>query len=136
VRRCKHCGQTLPLAAFGNHAWCIECNREYSRVRYATPGYLAYKNATQKGLTVQQVTDALATQGGVCRVCGSDDPGKRGTWCIDHDHACCSGQRACGECFRGLLCFSCNMGLGIFHDNADLLRVAAEYLEATSVQSR
>lgn len=35
--------------------------------------------------------------------------------CVDHDHACCPDVRlgpTCGECVRGALCLSCNLGLG------------------------
>jgi hypothetical protein len=31
---------------------------------------------------------------------------------VDHDHACCPGERTCGTCTRGLLCKRCNMRLG------------------------
>jgi hypothetical protein len=31
---------------------------------------------------------------------------------------------------RGLLCFSCNNGLGDFHHNPDLLQIAIDYLTA------
>ena len=47
---------------------------------------------------------------------------------IDHNHSCCSGIRSCGKCVRGLLCHSCNCGLGNFHDRSDLLHRAIKYL--------
>ena len=48
---------------------------------------------------------------------------------VDHDHSCCPGRITCGKCIRGLLCSDCNRGLGCFRDNANSLRVAANYLE-------
>jgi hypothetical protein len=48
---------------------------------------------------------------------------------IDHDHACCSGdRRACGRCVRGLLCSRCNAALGFLGDDPDFLEAGARYL--------
>lgn len=58
-----------------------------------------------------------------CEICGSP-PGKRDLhW--DHDHV--SGKH------RGWLCFTCNVGLGAFKDNPDILRAAAVYIETRKI---
>lgn len=45
---------------------------------------------------------------------------------VDHDHKLKKGVKGF---VRGLLCKTCNWGLGSFKDSPDLLRKAAEYLE-------
>jgi len=67
----------------------------------------------QYGLTPHEA-DALLSLG--CRVCGNEATH------IDHDHA--TGA------VRGALCSNCNTGIGLFQDSPDLMRTAAEYLEA------
>lgn len=65
----------------------------------------------------------LESQGGVCAICGTDDPkSPQGSiyFNIDHDHST-------GE-VRGLLCTPCNQGLGFFGDSIDQLEKAIEYL--------
>lgn len=37
-----------------------------------------------------------------------------GSYAIDHDHRCCTGNESCGKCVRGLLCSQCNLSLGHF----------------------
>ncbi len=78
------------------------------------------------GLTEEQF-DALASQG--CAICGVRD-GPEHRLHVDHDHTCCPGSKSCGKCVRGLLCRSCNQGLGNFKDAPSLLREAILYLEA------
>lgn len=74
------------------------------------------------GITKAQYDEMLAQQGGLCAICGRDEPGGRDkVWNVDHCHN--SSQ------VRGLLCGPCNRGLGQFRDNPELLRAAAKYLE-------
>lgn len=77
------------------------------------------------GITWDDIRDMLEAQGG-CAICGITDVEK---WCVDHDHDCCPGGKSCGKCIRGILCDSCNRGIGQFGDCADTMRAAAEYLE-------
>ena len=73
------------------------------------------------GLAVGEYDRMLAAQDGKCKICRSADPGnKSGRFNVDHDHVT--------DEIRGLLCRSCNIGLGNFKDNADLLKAAIEYL--------
>lgn len=76
----------------------------------------------QYGITESEYTDMLNSQKGCCAICGCSDTSDPKIFpVIDHCHD--TGT------VRGLLCMSCNQGLGKFKDNPDLLRIAAEYLE-------
>lgn len=70
----------------------------------------------------------LAIQDGVCAICGGGEKvernGRRRRLCIDHCHR--SGE------VRGLLCGTCNSGLGQFYDNPDLLQAAILYLRRSA----
>jgi hypothetical protein len=68
----------------------------------------------------------IVKQGGVCAICKLPPKGSR--FSIDHDHSCCPGRDGCGRCIRGLLCSSCNMGLGYFRDDKERLKRAVAYL--------
>lgn len=83
---------------------------------------------TRYGLNADGFYRLFETQGGVCAVCGSDDPrGKN--WVVDHDHSCCPGKKTCGLCIRGILCSPCNSAIGMLYDSPAVLRTAANYLE-------
>lgn len=86
------------------------------------------------GVTEEQYWKILKQQGGVCRIC-KEPPGtmKLG---VDHDHTCCTGNRTCGRCVRGLLCSTCNTALGKFRDSPEILESAILYLEETRGQGK
>lgn len=49
---------------------------------------------------------------------------------VDHDHSCCDGNRSCGKCIRGLLCFDCNKRLHSKNGEAlEWMKNAVSYLE-------
>jgi recombination endonuclease VII len=77
------------------------------------------------GITLQELRDRAEKQGHKCAICGTSEPGGTGTWSVDHDHKTAKN--------RDLLCNSCNLGLGKFKDDANLLRRAAAYLDKHSV---
>jgi hypothetical protein len=73
------------------------------------------------GLTPDEYDRMLEAQGGVCALCeSSPTPGI--SLHVDHDHGT-------GE-IRGLLCVRCNNALGLFREDADLLKRAARYVTA------
>lgn len=73
------------------------------------------------GLTIEQHAALFDAQGRVCAVCGDGAPGgSKKQWHVDHNHD--TGV------VRGLLCFSCNVGLGSFKDSTVRLSQAAAYL--------
>ena len=82
-------------------------------------------------LTLREFVALLVRQNFKCAICPTeldypDDPMlpnlKRMN--IDHDHI--TGK------VRGLLCRSCNMGLGSFKDNLSIVKRAVRYLEETA----
>ena len=64
----------------------------------------------------------LALQDGRCLICGNTKLEKGRPLAVDHCHKT-------GE-IRGLLCIHCNVGLGMFRDDPDLLANAIAYLTA------
>lgn len=81
---------------------------------------------TRCGLGEEAYSEMLAAQDGLCAICGCietvlDRTGKPKKLSVDHCHTSIT--------IRGLLCSSCNHGLGSFVDSPERLRAAAEYLE-------
>lgn len=71
------------------------------------------------GLSAGEVEVMLDEQHGGCAIC-RDRPERLASMHLDHDHE--TGQ------LRGLLCLSCNQGLGKFRDDPALLLRAIVYL--------
>ena len=78
------------------------------------------------GIDQQHYEQILRAQNGGCKICGTRNPGgKNGWFCVDHCHAT--------NRIRGLLCNRCNVGLGNFLDDPDLLDSARRYLRMAGV---
>jgi hypothetical protein len=141
VRTCRKCGDTKDERLFVHHSRngyeneCKTCRvagtaewRRLNPVRalaqrrahYANnrPRYkdnaLRWKHGISLG-TYQQMSEQ---QGHVCAIC-SEKP-HDGILRVDHN-------QGTGE-IRGLLCDTCNRGIGLLKDNTDVLRSAVDYL--------
>ncbi len=69
-------------------------------------------------MTYQEFKKLLKKQGGKCAICRMFEKKRRMS--VDHCHK--TGK------VRGLLCRTCNIGLGQFKDNPELLKKAIKYL--------
>lgn len=142
LRTCNNCRlvkdvQEFHLRGVGRRAVCRICYGKQCQARQKM--YLAgpkgdvqrYRQRWKRyGLNPEQYAALVERQNNRCAICGTDKPGGRSnTWHIDHDPTCCSGNKTCGKCVRALLCFLCNVGLGRFKNNPELLRQAADYIE-------
>ncbi|UEL35039.1 endonuclease VII domain-containing protein [Rhodococcus sp. C1] len=95
------------------------------RLSYCTTCLAAWhrnnRYLTKYGITAADYDRMFAEQGGVCAICGAEEEG-RGYGYLHVDHCHTSSK------VRGLLCFSCNAGIGHFEDDTDRLRSAIAYL--------
>lgn len=130
-KRCPKCSTAKLLGEFysPDAGYCKECSkrgvREWNK---ANPGAnRAYSVKKLYGVAARDLQAMIAAQGDACAVCGGRNRGNKSLG-VDHDHA--TGA------VRGLLCDSCNSGLGRFRDNPDLLIAAAWYLRRHKGQGR
>lgn len=112
--------------------------RDYRRAwRDRNPNWERDNTLRQKyGMEPEQYERMLEEQGHACAICRTETPNGKGSWHVDHDHACCpTAGESCGQCVRGILCSRCNVALGGFYDNPDILMAAIAYLmQRPSVQ--
>lgn len=83
---------------------------------------------TKYGMSIADFDARLLAQRGLCSICGvlMTPPARRARAnrsgvTVDHCHD--TGR------VRGLLCYECNLGLGVFKDSLQRLRAAVAYLE-------
>ena len=126
-RTCETCG-----ANFTARVWNIErkgggrfckkkCNPSYAKKFSSQEKYRRY-NLGRYGLTVQSYETLLDSQGGCCAICKQvpTGVGRFGRLVVDHDHKTGS--------VRGLLCCSCNRGIGWLGDLSERALAASVYL--------
>lgn len=138
--RVKWCADHRHAATAAAHASAHQRRRadvdEVQRMREQSRNYMRNKRAQWSAQDKRAANDdrrlqkygvnrawyqaTLAAQNGRCAICRSKDPGNIRDWHIDHDHV--TGTP------RALLCHHCNLGIGNFRDNPDLLLAAIKYL--------
>ncbi len=117
---CARCGRKFtptPAQLISSKFVCEKCLAQ-DQLKYAL---------RRRGLTQDEYEQMLEQQNGRCCICGrkdhyADADGRLRRLTIDHDHR--KGH------VRGLLCRSCNRGLGLFRDDPKLLGKAMEYLKS------
>ena len=122
---CASCGEAWALDPVLNRArvprFCPSCRSD--------PGFYPKRSRhllRNYGLGPGEYETRLQEQGGLCAICRI--PTDRRLH-VDHDHSCCpTNGKSCGRCVRGLLCSSCNTGLGSFRDSPTTLQAAVAYL--------
>ena len=139
MKRCPKCKQTKPLSEYhrnksrsdGLAAQCKPCTLEYlreyhlttkgkaSRLRSRRKDQQKHKMKHKYGITPEIYKGMLEDQNGACGICGGNNKGRR--LCVDHCHKT--------EKVRGLLCNTCNSGIGYLKDNIDIMASAISYLQ-------
>lgn len=146
MKQCSQCHETKPYSEFkkgkgykdGYRAACRKClnlaaRRWHARKQaeaksgYAKKGYSPQEAHLQWvkyrfGLSADDYAALARAQDDKCAICGAECSQDGRRLAVDHDHE--TGA------VRGLLCRSCNFGLGWFKDNPRLLERAIAYIEA------
>lgn len=145
-KSCTGCGETRPISEFywtrrrngdlARHSKCKICRRsQFSSWAKTARGRAVKREGILRreyGISEEDFERMSLAQGGVCAICR--EPEKKLYWqgtplrlCVDHDHS--TGVP------RALLCSGCNVGLGSFRDNPELLMKAAEYLKGQAAKT-
>ncbi len=124
--RCKDCDRTYARdwqsRTKQNERWIAENPERYALKRRE-------HLLRRYGMTVEDYETLLAKQDGRCAICRTDSPRTRGNahehhgqiFAVDHCHV--TGA------VRGLLCITCNTGIGGLRDDPAIVRAALAYLE-------
>jgi Recombination endonuclease VII len=142
-KRCTKCRHYLEIGRFTkdktrddkHFPWCKTCVSKDAKQRYDKDPSIkrAYSKKWREehpdhyrwfiykyvhGVTKEQYEAIFAAQNGECAICHvSLMDTKRN---LDHDHE--TGK------IRQFLCTRCNLGIGNFHDNVEMLQAAIDYI--------
>ena len=153
LKKCKQCGLDKPYTDFhrtgrnnrclgGVRACCKVCInsnnrkhwpfyytdnqtliRERRKKRYAV--IRPYSLRKRYAMDIIKYDELLESQHGVCAICGSSETktrnGKTLQLCVDHNHKT--------QTIRGLLCSSCNLGVGNLIDTTTKADSLIKYIQ-------
>lgn len=99
-----------------------EQRKEYNhRLNHAPASVLRRRkqNLNEHGLTLEKLEEMFVSQNGKCAICQGQFQNRRKMH-VDHNHT--TGK------IRKLLCYRCNVGLGMFREDETILLRAINYL--------
>ena len=132
MKTCNRCNKTKTYENFrprksakdGYRNQCRVCIEEMRKERRADP--LRSLNERESnlqrlyGIGIEEYNEMFSAQEGQCKICQRHQDDFHKTLGVDHCHD--TGK------IRGLLCDSCNRGIGLLGDSPDLLNRAIQYL--------
>jgi len=122
--------------------YCSPCRANYSQTYESTRRTRGPVNPTLRlnvilkhryGISRDRYLALFESQDGCCVVCGVSPLAGKVLY-VDHDHACCPGEKSCGRCVRGLICQACNSALGQARDDITILKAMETYLKQGGVK--
>jgi hypothetical protein len=142
-KSCARCKQVLPLSWFGlvktwnksgvkYRSYCNPCRVQYNsendkkHIERVKKSRAKTKYKHKYGILPEDKAIQIEEQKGACAICQTDlSVLSPQTVHVDHCHS--SGK------LRGVLCGSCNTGLGMFKDSLALLEQAQNYLRSEGI---
>jgi hypothetical protein len=118
IKTCKTCKEDkCALTEFpSKRRVCMKCVKKAAS---------EYALLMKFGVTAEQYGDMYKQQKGCCALCDIHSTEFNKKLAVDHCHV--TGK------VRGLLCATCNIGLGQFKDKTEVMKKAIEYLENEGV---
>lgn len=132
--KCKKCGVIKPNSEFNKKpddkrirqysSNCKICQSLYAKVRNKSTR-TKEKNRIDKlrqnfGLSIEKYNNMLEAQNNKCAICNIDQRDLKRNFDVDHCHK--TGK------IRGLLCHNCNVAIGLFRENTEVIQNSIEYL--------
>lgn len=123
VKMCTKCGVKPMYLKAKYPSYCSDCKLEANRITYAKKNDIENKyNNARRNYNLSKKDFLLLIKKRQCNICQKKLSLKEIN--IDHCHTT--------KKVRGILCQSCNYGLGFFKDNKSLLVRAVDYLNESN----
>ena len=126
---CRQCYNTIQQTWRSNNRASARAIWQKSHSRIVEGGMMAQQAQHLKyayAMTPEEFNELYEVQKGCCACCGNLFGPRKNKTTINVDHDPVTNK------VRGLLCHSCNRGLGCFKENIENLRLAVKYLEKYS----
>lgn len=131
LKECGMCSYILPFAAYNQRTengkqYCVAYCKDCERMKYQNnrDSIREIRRKQRIGVPIGTYNFLVAEYGAECAICKSKNPGgtskESGQFHIDHNDET--------EIIRGLLCSTCNTGIGMLRHNPQILLAAIGYL--------